>query len=175
MSHLRWLRDADQAAAASSERDQQFKPEREQVAQTVGLGSAGRAVASNSHIDEQFREGKVVQDAFCRGLEEALAAEALPMDAGIPSVTVGGSSGMAVGEQWGSAEHFQPWGVQSPMQRQRRAAEVIISLSMAMRMLFVHAHLSLSFLSGILCQTSVLFGCMLMSTISGPICGPEQQ
>ena len=67
---------------------------------------------------------------------------------------------LAVGEQWGRAEQFQPWGVQSPMQRQGPAAEVIISLNMAMCILFVHAHLSLSFLSDILCQTSVLLGCI---------------
>ncbi|DBA70773.1 TPA: hypothetical protein ACH3X2_011669 [Trebouxia sp. C0005] len=124
MSHLSWLRGCDQAAAVSSERDQQFRSERGEAAQAAGLGGGDRAVASNSHIDEQFREGQVAQDEFCRGLDGERAAEDLPMDAGIPSGTVGGSSGMAVGEQWGRAELFpQPWGVQSPRQRQRRAAE----------------------------------------------------
>ena len=157
---MRWLNGDDQAAAVSSERHQQLRTEREEVAQGVGLGSGGRAVASNSPIDEQLREGQVAQDEFYRGLNESHAAEDLPMDAGNPSCTVGGSSGMAVGEQWGRAEQFQPWGVQSPMQRQGPAAEVIISLNMAMCILFVHAHLSLSFLSDMLCQTSVLLGCI---------------
>jgi len=174
VSHLRWLNGDDQAAAVSSERNQQFRTEREEVAQAAGLGGGGRAVASNSHIDEQFREGKAVQDEFCRGISEARAAEDLPMDAGIPSGTMGEGSGMAVGEQWGRAEHFQPWGVQSPIQRQRRAAEVIISLSMAMCILFVHAHLSSSLLLDILCQTSDLFGCIqMLSTVFGPVCGSE--
>ncbi|DBB10859.1 TPA: hypothetical protein ACH3X3_007329 [Trebouxia sp. C0006] len=123
VSHLRWLNGDDQAAAVSSERHQQLRTEREEVAQGVGLGSGGRAVASNSPIDEQLREGQVAQDEFYRGLNESHAAEDLPMDAGNPSGTVGGSSGMAVGEQWGRAEQFQPWGVQSPMQRQGPAAE----------------------------------------------------
>lgn len=176
MSHLSWLRGCDQAAAVSSERDQQFRSERGEAAQAAGLGGGDRAVASNSHIDEQFREGQVAQDEFCRGLDGERAAEDLPMDAGIPSGTVGGSSGMAVGEQWGRAELFpQPWGVQSPRQRQRRAAEVIISLSMDLCVFFVHAYLSLSFLSHILCQNLVLFRCMCMSsTVFGPVCGPEQ-
>jgi len=157
---LSWLNGDDQAAAVSSERHQQLRTEREEVAQGVGLGSSGRAVASSSPIDEQFREGQVAQDEFYRGLHEAHAAEDRPLDAGIPSGRMGEDSAMAVGEQWGRAEHTQPWGVQSPMQRQGPAAEVIITLSMAMCILFVHAHLSLSFLSDILCQTSVLLGCM---------------
>ena len=162
MSHLRWLRGDDQAATISSERDQQFRTEGEEVAHVASLRSAGRAVASNSlmYIEEQFREGKVAQDEFCRGLDEAHAANGFPVDAGIPSGTVGEPSGMAVGEQWGRAEHIQTWGVQSPMQRQRPAAEVIISQTMAMCMLFVHAHPSVVFLLDILTHTSVLFGCM---------------
>ena len=150
----------DQAAAVSSERHQQLRTEREEVAQGVGLGSGGRAVANNSPIDEQLREGQVAQDEFYRGVDKAHAAEDHCMDADIPSGSMGEDPGMTVGEQWGRAEQFQPWGVQSPMQRQGRATEVIISLSMAMCMLFVHAHLPLSFLSDIFCQTSVLLGFM---------------
>ncbi len=149
---MSWLDGDDQAAAVSSEKHQQFRTDRGEVAQGASWGSGGRAVASNSPIDEQYREGKVAQDEFYRGLHEAHAAEDRPMDAGNPSgMAVGGNSGMAAGEQWGRAEQSQPWGVQSPMQRQRRPAEVIISLSMAMCILFVHAHLSSSFLSDILC------------------------
>ncbi|DBB05713.1 hypothetical protein WJX77_011240 [Trebouxia sp. C0004] len=124
-THLRWLRSDDQPAAVSSERDQQFRTEKEEVAQVASFRSAGRAVASNSlmHIEEQFREGRGVQDEFCRGSDDEHAAEGLAVDAGIPSGTMGENSGMAVGEQWGRAEHFQLWGVQSPMQRQGRAAE----------------------------------------------------
>jgi len=143
MRQLRWLRGDGKAAPVSSERDQRFRSEGEEVAQVAGLRSAGRAAVSNSlmHIEEQFREGKVVQDEFCRGIDEAHAANGLPANAGVPSGTVGEHSGMAIGEQWGRAERIQPWGVQSPMQSPIPAAEVIISLSMAMCMLFVHAHL----------------------------------
>ena len=172
---MRWLEGDDEAAVESSEGDQLFRTEREAAAQAASQGGGGRAIASNSlmHFEEHFWEEKGVQDEVCRGLDQAHAAQGLPVNTGIPSGTLGRNSGMAVGEQWGRAEQTQPWGAQSPVQRQTRAAEVIITLSLAMCMLFVHAHLSLSFFSDVLCQIWVHVD--VLFTIIKPVCGSEQQ